>query len=250
VSADDSVGERALVDRADLAVRRSAAAHVFVTAAQLDADAPMVLDDEVEHHLDRVLRLRDGELVTVTDGAGRWRATRLARVSGGPRLEPDGHVVATERRATLTIASAMPKGDRLDVLVQKTTELGVDALVLLHCARSVVRWKPDRVDRQRSRLQRIADEACRQSRRVWRVTIDGPVESLSLLPGAAVAEPGGRAVAPGDDVLAIGPEGGWAAAELDAAGDRIDLGENVLRTETAAIAAVVLATAVRGAVPR
>jgi len=229
----------------DLGMRRSAAAHVFVTAAQLDADASCGLDPEVEHHLDRVLRLRDGELVTVTDGAGRWRATRLVRMVGALHLEPESAVVVTERAATLTIASAMPKGDRLDVLVQKTTELGVDAVVLLHCERSVVRWKPERAERQRSRLQRIADEACRQSRRVWRVTIEGPVESSAVLADAAVAEPGGRPVEPGDAVLAIGPEGGWTSTELAAAGERIDLGDNVLRTETAAIAAVALATTAR-----
>jgi 16S rRNA (uracil1498-N3)-methyltransferase len=237
--------DRATEDRGDLGARRSASAHVFVAASDLDVDAAIVLDAAVEHHLDRVLRLRDGEVVTVTDGAGRWRPTRLVRVGGTPRLEPDGPVVASERTATLTVASAMPKGDRLDVLVQKTTELGVDRVVLLHCERSVVRWKPERADRQRSRLQRIADGACRQSRRVWRVTIEGPVESLAVLPGAVAAEPGGRPVARDDAVLAIGPEGGWSPGELDAASDRVDVGVNVLRTETAAIAAVALAMAAR-----
>ncbi len=72
----------------------------------------------------------------------------------------------------------MPKGDRLDWLVQKVTELGVDRIVLLHAERSVVRWKPERAAAQLDRLQRIADEACRQSRRVWRVAIDEPVDAV------------------------------------------------------------------------
>ncbi len=134
----------------------------------------------------------------------------------------------------------MPKGDRLDWLVQKVTELGVDRLSLLHAERSVVRWKPDRVQSQLVRLRRIADEACRQSRRVWRVEIDAPVEASTVLAGFVVAEPGGRRLESTDRSVAIGPEGGWSPEELDVARDRVSLGPNILRTETAAVAATAL----------
>jgi 16S rRNA (uracil1498-N3)-methyltransferase len=235
-----------VADDTELNQRRAASAHVFTTAWQLELDGPMAIDESTERHLGRVLRLRDGEVVTVTDGAGRWRATRVRRTVDRIELEPDGRVIREEpRHGELTIATALPKGDRLDQLVQKTTELGVDHLVLLHCDRSVVRWRADRVDRQRARLVRIADEACRQSRRIWRVSILGPVDAASVLPDASVAEPGGRAVLAADAVVAIGPEGGWSPEELAAAGDRVDLGGNVLRTETAAMAAAALAMAAR-----
>lgn len=230
----------------DPGIRRAAVAHVFVPAGLIDVDGRLPLDDETTHHLDRVLRVRDGESVTVTDGAGRWRSTRVRRAGSGVELEPAGAVVAEVRGTEqLTLATAMPKGDRLEWLVQKTTELGVDRLVLLHCDRSVTRWKDERADRQRERLQRIADEACRQSRRVWRIAIEGPVVATSILPTAVVAEPGGRNLTPTDRHVAVGPEGGWTAEELAVAADRVDLGENVLRTETAAIAVAALAAAAR-----
>jgi 16S rRNA (uracil1498-N3)-methyltransferase len=224
------------------ATLRRSAAHVFVTDLVGDA---IGLDEETEHHLDRVLRLRDGEVVTVSDGAGSWCTARVVR-AGGIRLERSG-ATRTERRSrpALTIATAIPKGDRIDWLVQKTTELGVDRIVLTECERSVVRWRDDRVGRHLTRLRRIAEEAGRQSRRVWRTVVEGPVPSGSVLGEAAVAEPDGRSVEAGDDLIAIGPEGGWSTVELDRANERVDLGPTILRTETAAVAATVLATAAR-----
>lgn len=223
--------------------RRDAAAHVFVD--DLGTDAEIGLPADVEHHLARVLRLRDGEAVSVGDGRGSWRP---ATVVGGAvmRLEPIGDIEFEPRRhEPLTLATAMPKGDRLDWLVQKATEIGVDRIALLHAERSVVRWKPDRVDRQLDRLRRIADEAARQSRRVWRVEIAPPVPSVDVLAGAAVAEPGGRALAPTDSLVAVGPEGGWSDHELRLAHHCIDIGPNVLRTETAACVVITLCVAIR-----
>jgi 16S rRNA (uracil1498-N3)-methyltransferase len=137
----------------------------------------------------------------------------------------------------------MPKGDRLDWMVQKVTELGVDRLVLLHAEHSVVRWKPDRAEHQLARLQRIADEALRQSRRVVRMTIDAPVAATDVLGDFVVAEPGGRDLRTGDTKVAVGPEGGWSASELAVCRDRIDLGPTILRTETAAVAVSALCVA-------
>lgn len=220
---------------------RTSSAHVLVTPDQLSASGDVVLDSDTEHHLRRVLRLRDGESVSVTDGAGRWLLTTAARSGSAIRLEPASDVVAEPARdRPVTIAAAMPKGDRLDWLVQKVTELGVDRIVLLHAERSVVRWKPERTAAQLERLRRISDEACRQSRRVWRVAIDEPVEATAVLASFVAAEPGGRDLAPGDCSVAIGPEGGWSVEELDQAAELVSLGRNILRTETAAVAASTL----------
>ena len=228
----------------DLTSLRSASAHVFVDSHQLDVDAPIELDDDSEHHLRRVLRLREGEVVSVTDGDGRWRLTSIVLSPNSLFLDPTSEVFADERQPyPFQLAVAIPKGDRLDWLVQKVTELGADRIVLLHAERSIVRWKPDRAAKHLVRLQRIADEACRQSRRVRRLNVEGPVDAHTVLPSYIVAEPGGRRIAPGDRSVAVGPEGGWSPSELDAAQDRVDLGSNILRTETAAIAITTLSVA-------
>ncbi len=192
----------------DLSSLRSTSAHVLVDPEQLDV---LSIDDDTLHHLRRVLRLRDGERVSVTDGGGRWLLASV-RVDGSTlALEAASEIVAEAPRADpFTLSVAMPKGDRLDWLVQKVTELGVDRLALLHAERSVVRWKPDRVESQLARLRRIADEACRQSRRVWRVEIAAPVEASTVLADFVAAEPGGRHLGPEDRSVAIGPEGGWS----------------------------------------
>ena len=217
-------------------VLRGSAAHVLVQ----DVAAP-ALDPDAEHHLRRVLRLRDGEAVTVTDGAGRWRACRVS----GPGIEVDGDVVMVARPLELTVAVAVPKQDRPEWVVQKLTELGVDRIVLLHAARSVVRWDGDRAPRHLERLRRVASEAAMQSRRVWLPVVDGPVDAAELLPRSVVAEPGGRALAASDTTVAVGPEGGWTPDELSLARDRVSLGDTVLRVETAALAAAVRLTALR-----
>lgn len=215
-------------------VLRRSAAHVLVA----DVGAPSA-DDDVAHHLVRVLRLREGADVTVTDGSGTWRPCVLA---AGGLLEAAGSpVVAPRPEPHLTVAVAAPKGDRLDWLVAKATEVGVDRIVLIDAARSVVKLRAERMPRQVERLRRIALEAAMQSRRVWLPVIDGPLPALEFLaaPDAVVAEPGGRRLASGDATVVVGPEGGWAPDELACVEDdrRVSLADNVLRVETAAIAA-------------
>jgi 16S rRNA (uracil1498-N3)-methyltransferase len=200
-----------------------------------DVEAPQPGDDAL-HHLARALRLRRGELVTVTDGAGAWRTCEFAGDGVAPRGEVQREPVPDPQ---LTIAVAPPKGDRLDWLVAKCTEIGVDRLVLLDAERSVVRWSGARAERQLARLRRISVEAALQSRRVWLPDISGPLATLDVLPGVAAAEPGGRRLGGTDTAVAVGPEGGWTPDELAAAADTVSLGTNVLRVETAAVASAV-----------
>jgi 16S rRNA (uracil1498-N3)-methyltransferase len=125
---------------------RVSAAHVVVGSL----DVPE-LDAEDAHHLARSLRLRDGELVTVTDGRGKWRPCRFRRA--GTRLDaeaPIGAVAAPD--PLLTIGFAPVKGERAEWTVQKLTELGVDRIVPLHGARSVVRWEGARATTAVARL--------------------------------------------------------------------------------------------------
>ncbi len=208
---------------------RRAAAHVLVDAIGVPA-----LDDAAAHHVFRVLRVRDGEVVTATDGAGGWRACRAT----GGAIEPiDDVAIEPPPVDPLTIAFAIPKQDRPEWIVQKLTELGVARIVLLHAERSIVRWDADRAERHRAKLQRVAVEALQQSRGVRLPEIAGPLPAADVLGRSVVAEPGGRPLASRDRSIAIGPEGGWADAELALAADRVSLGASVLRVETAALVA-------------
>jgi 16S rRNA (uracil1498-N3)-methyltransferase len=216
---------------------RRAAAHVVVE----DVESPQLRADSL-HHLGRVLRLRRGEVVTVTDGSGRWRRAEFT----GDGVEPTADVV-TERRPDppLTVAVAPPKGDRLEWLVGKCTEVGIDRIVLLDAEHSVVRWQHDRAARQLERLRRLAAEAAAQSRRVWLPELTGPVPAVEVLPECAAAEPGGRPLSGADTAVAVGPEGGWSQKELEVAAAEVKLGPHVLRVETAAVAAAVLMVSLR-----
>ncbi|MEO6652602.1 MAG: RsmE family RNA methyltransferase [Ilumatobacteraceae bacterium] len=212
-----------------MSVLRTAAAHVLVR----DVGSPALSDDQA-HHVFRVLRVRDGAVVTVTDGRGRWRACRAT----GTDLEPtDEPTLVGRRPCPLTVGFAIPKQDRPEWIVQKLTEIGIDRIVVLHAERSVVRWSPDRATRHVAKLHRVAAEALQQSRGVWLPEIDGPLPALAFLASAAAAEPGARPISVGDATIAIGPEGGWTSEELSRSVDTVSIGSTVLRVETAAIVA-------------
>jgi len=212
-------------------VLRSSAAHVFVDSVE----SPVVGVDD-EHHLFRVMRLRDGETVTVSDGLGRWRATTVA--SGG--LVPSGDVQVGEEPPVCTVATAIPKGDRLDWMVQKLTEVGVHEIVLVQFDRSVVRWDERKAAQQMARLRRIAREAAMQSRRTVVPILIGPVPASDVLtrPDAVLADPSGDHGPLGSCVV-IGPEGGFSPDEWELCPRRVCLGGTVLRVETAALVAAV-----------
>ena len=214
-----------------------------------DPAAPEVAHEDL-HHLARVLRLRPGELVVACDGAGRWCRCAYTGAGGAAgALEPLGDVRAEARRSpSVTVAFTPAKGDRPEWVVQKLTELGVDALVPLHSARSVVRWSGEREARALARLRRVAREAAAQSRRVWLpevaavATVAGLGERDAPL---ALAQMGGPPPRRADQVVAVGPEGGWDEAELAAGHPVVGLGPGVLRAETAAVVAGVLLVALR-----
>jgi 16S rRNA (uracil1498-N3)-methyltransferase len=213
-------------------------AHVFVG----DLDDP-VLDGDDRHHLERVLRLRDGDEVSVSDGRGGVRRCRFGRV-----LEPLEDVVRVGRpEPRITVAFALTKADRPEWTVQKLTEAGVDAIVPFVAARSVVRWDGDKAIRAADRWAKVAREAAMQSRRVWLPEV-APVATFAeavALDGAALADMDGERPTLRTPTLLVGPEGGWAEEERAAAPTRVVLGTHVFRAETAAVAAGVLLNALR-----
>jgi 16S rRNA (uracil1498-N3)-methyltransferase len=205
-------------------------AHVFVA----DVDQPE-LDDHDRHHLERVLRLRPGDQLTVADGAGRWRLARF-----GAAVEAAGPVETDDRpEPEITIAFALVKGGRPELVVQKLTEIGVDRIVPFVAERSVVHWDDDKAARNHARLSTVAREAGMQSRRSWLPEVE-PVAlfaEVAARPGAALTDRAGAR--PGLDrrCLLVGPEGGWTDSERAADLPVVGLGPTVLRAETAAIVA-------------
>lgn len=201
-----------------------------------DLDHPELAPKDL-HHYRTVRRIDDGDPITISDGRGRWRFARFAE-----RPEPDGEITAEPETASpCTVGFAPVKGERPEWVVQKLTELGVDTILPLQSARSVVRWDRTRAEKQVAKWCVIAREASMQSRRV-RIPEIRPVTALASITDVSVvlAEPGApRLDASVDRTVLIGPEGGWSPEELR--GQRLrSLPGGVLRAETAAIAAAVL----------
>jgi 16S rRNA (uracil1498-N3)-methyltransferase len=222
-----------------------ATAHVYVD--RLDDTVTVTGDDG--HHLQRSRRVRPGEIVTAADGYGRWRVFTVAEAATGTVVLHATSALAHEPGLTprLSVACSLTKGEKPELVVQKLTELGVDRIMVVDAARSVVRWDDAKVGPAMERLQRVAREAGAQSRRARIPVVDGPVSPVELLahrglvvaaadgvPAHELPEPMG-----GEWVVAVGPEGGFDETELAAFGDvpRLAIGPFVLRAETAAIAA-------------
>jgi 16S rRNA (uracil1498-N3)-methyltransferase len=218
-----------------------AAATAQVVVADLEAVA---LSDVDQHHLFTVRRLRDGETVIATDGAGSWRRCVVSATT----LLPDGPIRLEEpSEPRLTVGFAPVKGDRSEWAVAKLTELGCDRIVALATQRAAVRWDDAAAHKALARWRRVALEASCQARRVSLPVIEGPLSPATLLGegSAALAVPGAAPLAASITTIVVGPEGGWSEDELELDATHVGLGGHVLRTETAAVAAGVLLGASR-----
>ncbi len=223
---------------------------LFVPPSQLDG--PVVrLTPEQTRYLTLVLRLRAGDALEIFDGSGGRYPAQLESgeiVRVGPRL-------AEEARALdVVLAQALAKGEKMDLIVQKATELGVSRIAPLVAERSVVKLSAERGASRTERFRRIAQEAARQCGRADVPSIDEPQPLDALLAASdrlcLVLDPAQplrlSAAARGVSrlLLAIGPEGGFSPAELElaqlAGALTVGLGPLVLRTETAGLAALAI----------
>lgn len=232
-----------------------AVAHVLVP----ELDGEVVVAGHDGRHLARVRRLRPGEPVTAADGAGRWRAYDVAAVSGSElRLVARGDVRWEPRLVPrLAVAFAPIKGQRPELVVSGLTELGVDRMLVVRAARSVVRWEHERASAATARLERVVREAAMQSRRAWLpdVAVGGTLGALGGHPGLVLADRRGHAEVPlpvdGEWLLVVGPEGGLDPDERAVLGrwPVLGVGPHVLRAETAAIAAAAVLASRRRPAP-
>jgi 16S rRNA (uracil1498-N3)-methyltransferase len=203
----------------------------------LDPESP-VLDDDDEHHLRKVLRVREGEEIVVTDGRGSWALCEVTERS----LDRVTHVHLDPPSPETTLYLVPLKGDRAEWAVAKATEVGITRVVPLISERMVVKFKGEVREKTLSRWRRIATEATGQCRRTYDVEIAEPVKVKDVSETVAVADLGSKGNWKGVRSVAIGPEGGWAPNEWDESRRRVGLGPTVLRAETAGVvAAAVLA---------
>lgn len=245
----------------------SIAPHVLVTeplAARV-AGAVVALAEDRVHHLRRVLRLAEGDALSLTDGAGASADAQL--VGDGARLSADA-VVAPTSGMRLVLAQALSKGRRAEDAVRTACELGVDRLVPVVAERTQGRPDARGAEAVVERWRAVAAAALEQSRGVRLAAVDEPIATRALATrpveaGAVrlVAVPGATPLPDvlgdvlddalvGEVVVAIGPEGGWSPQEVDAfvaAGwHPIGLGPTVLRMEHAGPAAVAVIAAAIG----
>ncbi|MFP5255667.1 MAG: 16S rRNA (uracil(1498)-N(3))-methyltransferase [Acidimicrobiia bacterium] len=208
-----------------------------------DLAHPALADDAV-HHLTRVLRLRPGDPIVVADGRGSWAPAVL---TDGGAAEVAGPVASAPAPApAVTVAFALVKGDKPELVVQKLTELGVDRIVPFRADRSVVRWDAAKAARATARLRAVAASATAQCHRPWRPEVAEVTDLASLVAGgAALADRAGGPVSLAHPTVAVGPEGGWSEAEAALAAPRVRLTDHVLRAETAAVTAGALLVALR-----
>jgi 16S rRNA (uracil1498-N3)-methyltransferase len=216
---------------------------------------PCVVGGSAANHIMRVLRLRDGDLLTLFDGLGGEYAARIAALGkDSVQVDVQEHrAIERESALHLTLIQGISRGERMDWVVQKATELGVSRIVPLLTERSVVRLDERQSERKLQHWRAITISACEQCGRNRVPTLDAPValyemlravdpESVRILLSPAGALRARDLARPSKIAMLIGPEGGLSDNEEEAAVkagfERVQLGPRILRTETAAIAAL------------
>ncbi|MEU4215379.1 16S rRNA (uracil(1498)-N(3))-methyltransferase [Actinoplanes sp. NPDC026623] len=215
------------------------------------------------HHAATVQRLKVGEVLLLGDGRG---GTATAEVTAVGRGSIDVAVLGRDFRAApdprLVVVQGIAKGDRGELAVQAMTEIGVDEIVPWAASRSVAQWRGDRGERAREKWVSTAREAAKQARRPWLPAVSGTPDTSTKRVCARLSEAaagfvlheeatdrltGAKLPQAGEIVLIVGPEGGISDQELGAfvgAGAHpVRLGDAVLRTSTAGMAALAVLSA-------
>ena len=234
----------------------------FFASVELSPGAEIELPERAARHC-AVLRLRCGDAVTVFNGEGGEFAAKLTRASRNNARAVVISMQAVERESPLAIvlAQCVSGGDRMDVTLQKSTELGVSRIVPIASERSVVRLSSDRADRRVAHWRNVVVAACEQCGRN-RVPEIAAITDLATFLGRVGGEGMRLLLAPDADrdlkhleppravTLLVGPEGGLTLGERRDAGtsgfEPVRFGPRVLRTETAPLAAIAAMQALWG----
>jgi len=234
----------------------------FVEPNQISDKFITITGSDVQHIL-KVLRLGEGAILNVADGTGmEYKGSIVDKGKDFVRLSVIGmYYNSTESPVEVTLFQGLPKGDKMELIIQKCTELGVKKIVPVSCQRSIVQLRPDKAEQKRTRWQKISEEAAKQSRRslipeITQVqTLEEALKNIKqdevfLIPWEEekannlrdVIQPlKGRCRKVS---ILIGPEGGLTCEEValakDAGGSTVTLGPRILRTETAGLTVVAI----------
>jgi len=233
---------------------------VFFVPPQCITPPTLSITGDLRHHLRDSLRVTIGETLWLGDGQGSRYHAEITNVS---KQTVTGRILETVQEPLrhtprLILGQSLLKGEKMDWVSQKATELGVGEIIPIESRHSVVQLKADRVDHQLARWQRIAVEAAQQSEQ-WRVPTIAPPQSLAALLTSRASDTitlmlaerrEGKSLqavelpqdVTGSVLVLIGPEGGWSQEEVQIAEQAkvlpVTLGRHILRAETAAIAAI------------
>ncbi|MGY8564328.1 16S rRNA (uracil(1498)-N(3))-methyltransferase [Paracidovorax citrulli] len=214
------------------------------------------LPEEVANHLVRVMRLREGDGCVLFNGDGHdYSATLVESGKREARVQVTAaQPVDNESPLPITLLQGIARGEKMDLILQKATELGVQAIVPVNAERTEVKLDAARAEKRLAHWRSVVVSACGQSGRALVPSVappQGVQEAARAMPGAALKltlDPQGEhrlstlESAPGGVVIAIGPEGGWSPRDRQAlagAGFQgLQLGPRILRTETAGLAAI------------
>ena len=239
--------------------------HTFYVSPSQIANNIATITGSEQHHLHNVLRTKPGETVRIIDGKGNVYTAQILETHDD-RLSSDARILSHEFHAVvspkLTLFQGLPKSDKMELILQKTTELGVTRIVPLHSEYALQKPNQNRYER----WHRVLISATKQSERAWLPELCNAQEfnaalaqldkfSLCLLLSPHRDKESHvqhiqkvlRAESRPDSIaLFVGPEGGFSDQEVTRAIENecrlVTLGRNILRTETAAIVAVAVAT--------
>lgn len=236
----------------------------FYCPANLARGATIALPENAAHHAARVLRMQVGDTVILFNGDGTDYTGEILRINKTEVVAKivDAQAVNNESPLDVTLAQAISSGERMDYTLQKSVELGINRIQPLAAERSVVKLTGDKIERRRDHWQNVVIAACEQSGRAvvpqvlppipyleWLGRQEAHALKLMLAPTASqtlhdLAKPEGSVC------LLIGCEGGFSPTEQRAAEScgftGIQLGKRILRTETAAVAALAAMQALWG----
>ncbi len=225
-------------------------------AGQFEAGQAAHLDKSASHHLLRVLRLKNHQAFSLFDGKGNEHSAQL-EISGKVAIAHinSSQCISHESNLKIHLLQGISKGERMDFVIQKSIELGVHKITPVMCERTVVNLKGERQDKKTQHWKNIAVSACEQCGRNYLPEISAVetfTETLQNNNDAAhlkllldpLSEHGLNSAIENNEyiTLLIGPEGGLSDSEIELARQYdfkgVQLGPRILRTETAALAAI------------